>query len=37
MGSPLTIAFVYDTQNGRYGMKLSIAGNVMQKTSIVNG
>lgn len=37
MGTPLTIAFVYDTQNGRYGQKLSIAGNVMQKTSLVNG
>jgi predicted Zn-dependent peptidase len=37
MGTPLTIAFVYDSQNGRYGQKLSIAGNVMQKTSLVNG
>ena len=37
MGTPLTIAFVYDTQNGRYGQKLSIAGNVMQKTSLANG
>jgi len=37
MGTPLTIAFVYDTQNGRYGQKLSVAGNVMQKTSLANG
>jgi predicted Zn-dependent peptidase len=37
MGTPLTIAFVYDSQNGRYGQKLSIAGNVMQKTSLANG
>jgi len=37
MGTPLTIAFVYDSQNGRYGQKLSIAGNVMQKTSLSNG
>jgi predicted Zn-dependent peptidase len=37
MGTALTIAFVYDSQNGRYGQKLSIAGNVMQKTSLANG
>jgi zinc protease len=37
MGTALTIAFVYDSQNGRYGQKLSIAGNVMQKTTIANG
>lgn len=37
MGTSLTIAFVYDSQNGRYGQKLSIAGNVMQKTTIANG
>jgi predicted Zn-dependent peptidase len=37
MGTPLTIAFVYDSQNGRYGQKLSIAGNVMQKTTLANG
>lgn len=37
MGTPLTIAFVYDSQNGRYGQKLSVAGNVMQKTSLANG
>jgi len=37
MGTALTIAFVYDSQNGRYGQKLSIAGNVMQKTTLANG
>jgi zinc protease len=37
MGNALTIAFVYDPENGRYGQKLSIAGNVMQKTSLMNG
>jgi predicted Zn-dependent peptidase len=37
MGTALTIAFVYDSQNGRYGQKLSIAGNVMRKTSLANG
>lgn len=37
MGTALTIAFMYDSQNGRYGQKLSIAGNVMQKTTIANG
>jgi len=37
MGTALTIAFVYDSQNGRYGQKLSIAGNVMQKTMLANG
>jgi predicted Zn-dependent peptidase len=37
MGTPLTIAFVYDSQNGRYGQKLSIAGNVMQKTTLADG
>ena len=37
MGTALTIAFVYDSENGRYGQKLSIAGNVMQKTTLANG
>ena len=37
MGTPLTIAFVYDSGNGRYGQKLSIAGNVMQKTTLADG
>ena len=37
MGTPLNLAFVYDSQNGRYGQKLSIAGNVMQKTSLADG
>ena len=37
MGTALTIAFVYDSQNGRYGQKWSIAGNVMQKTMLANG
>jgi len=33
----LTLAFAYDAQNGRYGQKLSIGGNVMQKTTLANG
>ena len=33
----LTLAFAYDSQNGRYGQKLSIGGNVMQKTTLSNG
>jgi hypothetical protein len=37
MGTALTIAFVYDSQNGRYGQKWSIAGNVMQNTMLANG
>jgi predicted Zn-dependent peptidase len=37
MGRPLTIAFVYDSQNGRYGQKISMAGNVMQNTTLANG
>jgi len=37
MGTALTISFVYDSQNGRYGQKLSIAGNVMQNTTLANG
>ena len=37
MGTPLNLAFVYDSQNARYGQKLSIAGNVMQKTSLADG
>lgn len=37
MGTALTIAFVYDSQNSRYGQKLSISGDVMQKTTIANG
>ena len=37
MGTPLTLSFVYDSQNGRYGQKLSVAGNVMQKTTLADG
>ncbi|MFN5332155.1 MAG: M16 family metallopeptidase [Bacteroidota bacterium] len=37
MGTALTISFVYDSQNGRYGQKLSISGNVMQKTTLSGG
>lgn len=37
MGNALTIAFIYDSENGRYAQKLSIGGNVMQKTSLADG
>jgi len=37
MGTPLNLAFVYDSQNGRYGQKLSVGGNVMQKTTLADG
>lgn len=37
MGTPLNIAFFYDSQNGRYGQKLSVGGNVMQKTTLADG
>ena len=37
MGTALNLAFVYDSENGRYGQKLSVAGNVMQKTTIAAG
>ena len=37
MGTPWTISFVYDSQNGRYGQKWSNAGNVLQKTTLANG
>jgi zinc protease len=37
MGTPLSIAFVYDAENGRYGQKTSVAGNVMQKTTLADG
>jgi zinc protease len=37
MGTPLSIAFVYDSENGRYGQKTSVAGNVMQKTTLADG
>jgi zinc protease len=37
MGTPLNLAFVYDSQNGRYGQKLSVGGNVMQKTTLAEG
>ena len=37
MGTPLTIAFVYDSENGRYGQKTSVGGNVMQKTTLMDG
>jgi len=34
---PLTLDFVYDSQNGRYGQKLSLEGSMIQKTSLANG
>ena len=37
MGRPLSIAFVYDSQNVRYSQKWAIAGNVVQKTTLANG
>jgi zinc protease len=37
MGTPLNISFFYDPQNGRYGQKISVQGNVMQKTSLADG
>ena len=37
MGTPRTIDFVYDSQNGRYVQKVSSSGNVIQKTSLANG
>ncbi|GAA0878406.1 hypothetical protein GCM10009119_13740 [Algoriphagus jejuensis] len=37
MGTALNIAFFYDSQNGRYGQKLSVGGNVMQKTTLADG
>ncbi|TDQ17660.1 putative Zn-dependent peptidase [Algoriphagus boseongensis] len=37
MGTALNIAFVYDAENGRYGQKTSVAGNVMQKTTLADG
>jgi zinc protease len=33
----LTLAFAYDAQNGRYGQKWSVAGNVILKTTLANG
>jgi zinc protease len=36
-GTPRTIAFVYDSQNGRYVQKVSSSGDVIQKTSLANG
>ncbi len=33
----LTLAFAYDSENGRYGQKLSIGGNVMQTTKLAGG
>lgn len=37
MGTALSIAFVYDSQGGRYGQKTSVAGTVMQKTTLSDG
>ena len=37
MGTALSIAFFYDSENGRYGQKLSVGGNVMQKTTLADG
>ena len=37
MGTPRTIDFVYDSQNGSYVQKVSSSGNVIQKTSLANG
>jgi zinc protease len=37
MGNPLNITFYYDPLNGRYGQKISIQGNVMQKTTLADG
>jgi zinc protease len=36
-GTPRTIAFAYDSQNGRYVQKVSSSGDVIQKTSLANG
>ena len=33
----LTLAFAYDSENGRYGQKWSVAGNVILKTTLANG
>jgi zinc protease len=33
----LTLAFAYDSQNGRYGQKWSVAGNVILKTTLAYG
>ena len=37
MGNSLQIAAVYDAENGGYGQKTSVMGNVMQSTSIKEG
>lgn len=37
MGTPLSITFYYDPLNGRYGQKISVQGNVMQKTTLADG
>ena len=37
MGTALNISFFYDSQNGRYGQKLAVGGNVMQKTTLADG
>jgi predicted Zn-dependent peptidase len=37
MGNSLEIAAVYDAENGGYGQKTSVMGNVMQATSIKGG
>jgi len=37
MGNSLQIAAVYDAENGGYGQKTSVMGNVMQATSIKGG
>ena len=35
-GNTISIAFVYDSENDRYGQKTSFAGNVMQKTALID-
>lgn len=37
MGNVITIAMVFDDENQRYGQTTSLAGNVMQSTSMVDG
>ena len=36
-GNTISIAFVYDSENDRYGQKTSFAGNVLQKTALNEG
>ncbi|MDN3205477.1 M16 family metallopeptidase [Algoriphagus sediminis] len=37
MGNAITLTSVYDDENKRYAQKTSLAGNVMQSTSMVDG